>query len=593
MFGRLLLVVLSFLGGLAAAPVSAHEGHDHDKPAALNLPVAARVIAVTPELELVGVVSGQGRLTIFLHAFATNEPVKGAKMTISAGAESGEAESRGDGVFSFSAPWLTSAQSIDLVFALALADGSQDLLTGQLKQAAVPQPSVSSMSDLSGVVARIRERSELVLIALLSAMAGVLVTMLLAGRSRRRAAEAVNVVERDIEPANADKALTGDVRPARRAAEVRVAVVGVMITLVCAASAISSSSSHAAEPASIGLPSVPANMATDLAQRMSDGTLFVPKATQHLLSVRTVLTSEGSAPRTVELTGTIIAGPEHFGRVQPGRPGRIDAAPGGLPFIGKRVEKGDVLAYVRTYIEAADRANLDSVIAETEGRIEKLKTIVSRYDSSPGAVPQVKVDEIRGELAALIRKRHELLPSIAAREPVVAPISGVVSVATATIGQIVEARDVLFEIVDPSQFWVEAIAFNADAGRDLQRAYAVASGIGQIPLEYAGRGLALRQQATVLTFRVAGASDALAIGKPVKVILQSTAKVEGFVLPASAIVRGQTGLPIVWIKTEPERFEPQAVKVEPLDGRSIVITAGLKADQRVVTDGVTLLNQIR
>ena len=185
------------------------------------------------------------------------------------------------------------------------------------------------------------------------------------------------------------------------------------------------------------------------------------------------------------------------------------------------------------------------------------------------------------------------MPSVAAREPVVAPISGVVSVATATIGQIVDARDVLFEIVDPSQFWVEAIAFNADAGRDLERAYAIAQDIGQIPLEYAGRGLALRQQATVLTFRVTGSSDGLAIGKPVKVVLQSTAKVEGFVLPASAIVRGQTGLPIVWIKTEPERFEPQAVKVEPLDGRSVVVTAGLKADQRVVTDGVTLLNQVR
>ena len=80
---------------------------------------------------------------------------------------------------------------------------------------------------------------------------------------------------------------------------------------------------------------------------------------------------------------------------------------------------------------------------------------------------------------------------------------------------------------------------------------------------------------------------------PVKVVLQSTAKVDGFILPASAIVRGQTGLPIVWIKTEPERFEPQTVKVEPLDGQSVVVTAGLKPDQRIVTDGVTLLNQVR
>ena len=97
----------------------------------------------------------------------------------------------------------------------------------------------------------------------------------------------------------------------------------------------------------------------------------------------------------------------------------------------------------------------------------------------------------------------------------------------------------------------------------------------------------------MLTFRMASGQDRLSIGMPVKVVLQSTAKVDGFILPASAIVRGQTGLPIVWIKTEPERFEPQTVKVEPLDGQSVVVTAGLKPDQRIVTDGVTLLNQVR
>lgn len=581
MFQRLQLVVLMFLGLVAVGPAAAHEGHDHDKPAPLSLPVAPRVVAVTPELELVGVVSGQGRLTVFLHDFATNEPVRGAKMKISSGDRNGEAEPRGDGVFSFTAPWLENAQTIDLIFALTMADGSQDLLTGRLNEAAALQPGGGGASSRGGALAQLVGRTDLVVVALLASMAGVLLTLLLTGRSSRRVFAEPEMAE------TAGAAEAGDVgRPRRLAAAGAIAFAIVAVT-------VAAPPTLASEPASAGSPSIPANMATDLAQRASDGTLFVPKATQHLLSIRTAMAAEGSAPRTLELTGTIIAGPEHFGRVQPGRPGRLDAGPGGLPFIGKRVEKGDVLAFVRTYIEAADRANLDSVIAETEGRIEKLKTIVSRYDIAPGAVPQVKVDEIRGELAALIRKRHELLPSVAAREPVVAPISGIVSVAMATIGQIVDARDVLFEIVDPSQFWVEAIAFDADAGRDLQRAYAVASGIGQIPLEYAGRGLALRQQATVLTFRITGADDRLAIGKPVKVVLQATAKVKGIVLPASSIVRGPSGLPMIWVKTEPERFEPQAVKVEPLDGRSVVVTAGLVVDQRVVTDGATLLNQVR
>src|SRR5262245_9075699 len=70
---------------------SAHEGHDHDKPAPLNLPIAPRVVAVTPDYELVGVVSGEQRLTIFLHHFATGEPVKNAKLAVSAGEQEVEA----------------------------------------------------------------------------------------------------------------------------------------------------------------------------------------------------------------------------------------------------------------------------------------------------------------------------------------------------------------------------------------------------------------------------------------------------------------------------------------------------------------------
>jgi hypothetical protein len=261
--------------------------------------------------------------------------------------------------------------------------------------------------------------------------------------------------------------------------------------------------------------------------------------------------------------------------------------------VGKRVTKGEPLAYVQAYIEAADRLNIDASIAETEARIQKNRTILSRYETSPGSVPQVKVDEVQGELQALRRKLAELSPSVANREPIVAPISGVVSLSNATIGQIVEARDVLFEIVDPSELWIEATSFDQSVGSELAKAVAVTRRGDQIPLTFMGRGAALRQQAAVLTFKMEAGGEHLAVGAPVQVVLQSTRSANGFVLPASAIGRGETRLPIVWIKTEAERFEPQVVKTMPLDGSSVVVTAGLKSDQRVVTDGVTLLNQIR
>ena len=591
MSGRSLLAVACFLMAFSGYPARGHEGHDHDKPAPLSLPVAPRVVAVTPDFELVGVFSGQGRLTVFLHAFATNEPVKGARLTVTAGNNSQDAEPRGDGVFSLSAPWLTTGDGVDLVFALTLADGTQDLLTGRLQNLSAATPLVIAESTLARAMARLRGQSELIVVGVAALMAGFLLSLLLTGARTRRRSDADNAVSNPI-PSAVDtdvKPASSGVTPLRRGAGVGI------VAFIALSAILNASPALTAGPSAQELPSVPATMATDLAQRTPDGTLFVPKATQHLLSVRTMLIARGAAPRTAELTGTIIAGPEHFGRVQPGRPGRIEAAPGGLAHIGKRVEKGDVLAYVLSYVEAADRTNMNSLIAETEARIAKNRTILSRYESSPGAVQQVKIDEVRGEIDALVRKRAELLPSASSREPILAPISGIVSVATATIGQVVEPRDVLYEIVDPSQFWVEAHGHGheAHALQNLTAAYAIVDGARQIPLEYAGRGLTLRHQATVLTFKISGRYDGLSIGTPVKVVLQSAMQVEGFIVPTSAIVRGQTGLPIVWIKTEAERFEPQTVKVEPLDGNSVVVTAGLKEDLRIVTDGVTLLNQVR
>ena len=64
-------------------------------------------------------------------------------------------------------------------------------------------------------------------------------------------------------------------------------------------------------------------------------------------------------------------------------------------------------------------------------------------------------------------------------------------------------------------------------------------------------------------------------------------------LPAASVVRAPSGLPIVWVKTEPERFEPHTVRYEALDGQRVVIVSGLKPDVRVVREGATLLNQIR
>ena len=89
-----------------------------------------------------------------------------------------------------------------------------------------------------------------------------------------------------------------------------------------------------------------------------------PTVPEEKSRVRTIVTAETKAPRTVELAGTVIADPNSFGRVQSGHPGRIEAPQGGLAFVGKRVRKGDLLAQLQRFIEAYDKGNMQGEIAQ-------------------------------------------------------------------------------------------------------------------------------------------------------------------------------------------------------------------------------------
>ncbi|MFN3869142.1 MAG: efflux RND transporter periplasmic adaptor subunit, partial [Hyphomicrobiaceae bacterium] len=534
----------------------------------------------------------------FLHAFATNAPVAGGRMTVSVDGDSVAAEPEGDGVFTITAPGITSGAATDLVFELTLPDGSEDLLTGRLDvPLSLDKTPAAAEAMAAGWIGRLSGDAVLLWAAGLSFAAGVLATLFFAGGRGARSAGNSAVAPAEgtalsAVAAAASAASKSSVAQLRRTAG---AVILAMLAATASAVVAAHRDAHAADRATAasGLPSIPSTMATDQPQRMPDATLFVPKATQHLLAIRTAVVAKTRASRGVELTGRVIVGPQNLGRVQSNRPGRFVAAGERVGFVGMKVEAGQLLGFVETYIEAADRANIASQIAETEARIAKSRIILSRYEKSPGAVPQVKVDEVRGELDALVKRRAELLPSTSAREPLIAPIGGVISTASVVVGQVVEPRDVLFEIIDPSEFWIEAVAPNIEGTDTVTSAVATVHDHHKLELEYLGRGLALRNHSTVLNFRVTTTGEPLAVGMTARIILKLADETEGYILPTSAIVRGATGLPVVWLKVAPERFEPQVVKVEPLDGNNVIVAAGLAADQRVVTDGVTLLNQIR
>ena len=381
--------------------------------------------------------------------------------------------------------------------------------------------------------------------------------------------------------------LSPQVRPGLRALWIAALAVAVGAVAQAAPGAHGPDGEHLDAPGS-------AVSASGLA-RLPDGSVNVPKAAQRRMGVRTVLAPESEAPVTFELPGRVVADPNASGRVQAVHGGRIEAGPRGLPIVGQAVRRGDALAWVRHHAEPFEAASQHARLAELRAQRQLAEQRVARLEGLEGTVPRKEIEAARIEAQSLAERERRIADSLSARETLVAPVTGVVTLADAVVGQVVAPRDRVFEVIDPSRVLVEAVA--ADAAVAASIGGAALLGDADVRLRLLGTARLLRDGILPITFGVSAAKGgevlALAIGQPVTVVVQTRERVQGIVLPAEAVVRNSSNEPVVWIKSGAERFIAQPVQVRPLDARTVVVTQGLGVDNRVVVQGAPLIAQIR
>jgi len=326
--------------------------------------------------------------------------------------------------------------------------------------------------------------------------------------------------------------------------------------------------------------------------RLPDGSVNVPMLAQRRLGIRTLVALETDATATVELPGRVVIDPTASGRVQTVIGGKVDPGPSGLPVAGQAVRRGQVLAYVHHHAEPLAVAAQRAQLSEIRSNLALAEQRVKRLESLEGTVPRKEIEAARAELESLAARDKALQTGLNVREPLVAPVSGVVARAEVVSGQVVEPRDVLFEIVDPTRILIEATTTDVQLAIGLSRATLV--GIDGVELQFVGGARALREGTLPLTFRARAAKPLpLALGQPVTVLAAQKEHVRGFVLPAQAITRNPANEPVVWIKSGAERYIPQPVQFRALEAQTVVVTHGLGADNRVVVQGAALIAQIR
>lgn len=328
-------------------------------------------------------------------------------------------------------------------------------------------------------------------------------------------------------------------------------------------------------------------------QRQPDGSVFLPKPAQRQLGVRTVVTGAAQLPRTVELGAKVLMDPNAGGKVQPLNAGRIEPGPRGLPNPGQAVRKGEVLAYVVPSAAPIERSNQAAQLAELRAAKALADKRITRLQELADTVPRKEIEAAESEAASLAARIAAVGGGLSTREALLAPVSGVIASANVVTGQVVDARELIFEIVDPSRLRIEALAFDAAIASNIGAA-TMAVGNKRVPLTFIGASRNLREQALPLAFRAQGeALNLLAVGQPVRVFVQTKDKVKGIAVPVASLMKNPANQTVVWVKTAPERFEPRTVTTEPLDGVNAAITSGLQPGDRVATQGATLINQVR
>ena len=360
-------LLAAFLALAAAWPAAAHEGHihaDEAAPIAIMPSTGPQIESSGSVFELVATARGH-ELTIYLDRADTNVPVDGATIEITTdGKPPVAAKPIGAGTYEAEATWLDEPGAKPLVFTV-MAGEEADLLNGVLQ---VSQP-VAASAEQHSLMELLAQPVSWLLIAG-GVIAGLVVALIL--------------------------------RPASRGTTALLFVAGALVFAIPPPAEAHEGHDHAEETpaAAMAMGNVP--------RRQPDGSVFVPKATQRLLEVRTKPVREETAPRTFEAIGTVIADPSAFGRVQAPMDGLVELGDHGLPYVGQRVQAGQVLARLSPTIPVADLGTMQQLRAEVAGKLKVAEQKLSRLSRISTVVAQSDIEDTRAELEALREQRRVL-----------------------------------------------------------------------------------------------------------------------------------------------------------------------------------------
>jgi hypothetical protein len=327
--------------------------------------------------------------------------------------------------------------------------------------------------------------------------------------------------------------------------------------------------------------------------RLPDGRVFLPKPSQRILGVLTMVTQTGNAAGVVRLPGRVVTDPARDGQVATALGGRVAAVGDGFPELGASVRAGQALLSVSPALDAAAAQASASELRSLDRELSIAEADYRRLQSLEGVVARAEIERARLTRDGLRAQRDAAARPVMLGEVLRAPIAGTVRRIAARAGAIAAPGTVLIEIQAPGGTLVEVRGTAALKARGLDSGQAIAAGGVTLPLQLAGRSPGVAGGVETLFFRPA-AGTPLRTGELVSVdlALRGAPALSGIPVPARALTRDGT-VPVVFVKESPTRYAPRVVRSRPAEGGVILVEAGLNPGERVVTEGAALIAQVR
>jgi cobalt-zinc-cadmium efflux system membrane fusion protein len=332
----------------------------------------------------------------------------------------------------------------------------------------------------------------------------------------------------------------------------------------------------------------------DLPKRQANGEIFLPKPAQRQLNIRTQALIQTDLKKAIELNGQVVLDPQSGGLVQTAMGGQFVPASAGIPQLGQRVQKGQVLGHIQKMQSPLEQASQQAQLAQLKSQLTLSEKRLERIQQLADTLPKKELDAAQAEVISLKEQVKSLSNGLHAQETLRAPSSGLVSAVDALAGKVFAEGALLFELNNPSVLRVEANWLEPSPPPAISGAF-VQLGDTSIPLQYRGATNRLKEQSASLVFenRTLKNTQRFPTGQLLKVYVEQAQTVKGVAVPSTAVVKNASNQNMVWIKKAPETFEPKVVVTEALNGAHVLVRQGLNHGDTIVVQGANLMNQIR